>query len=204
MLQLPQRIRWCVCLQDCLLCIRRFYCLYGDSMNVAAWMSTNAKESGVCVSPQIVEHLASATDSRCHTSTDVSSEELKRVSMRASQTASDTGFRDLETLNSTLNTSLHHSLTETRDTIFRDGHSSDVSSHLISLMSRGLLLIYSNRIESSHQFLQVVRCVARIASDQREGTHGPLWCAASRLFWYASTRRVLDRYLIYCSCLPPC
>ena len=45
----------CVCVY-----IRRFYCLYGDSMNVAARMSANAKESGVCVSPQIAAHLASA------------------------------------------------------------------------------------------------------------------------------------------------
>ena len=45
-------------------CIRRFYCLYGDSMNVAARMSANAKESGVCVSPQIAAHLASAASSR--------------------------------------------------------------------------------------------------------------------------------------------
>jgi hypothetical protein len=45
-------------------CIRRFYCLYGDSMNVAARMSANAKESGVCVSPQIAAHLASAAASR--------------------------------------------------------------------------------------------------------------------------------------------
>jgi hypothetical protein len=43
------------------MCIRRFYCLYGDSMNVAARMSANAKESGVCVSPQIAAHLASAS-----------------------------------------------------------------------------------------------------------------------------------------------
>ncbi len=49
----------CVCV-----CIRRFYCLYGDSMNVAARMSANAKESGVCVSPQIAAHLASAASSR--------------------------------------------------------------------------------------------------------------------------------------------
>jgi hypothetical protein len=45
-------------------CIRRFYCLYGDSMNVAARMSANAKESGVCVSPQIAAHLASTSASR--------------------------------------------------------------------------------------------------------------------------------------------
>jgi hypothetical protein len=45
-------------------CIRRFYCLYGDSMNVAARMSANAKESGVCVSPQIAAHLASAAACR--------------------------------------------------------------------------------------------------------------------------------------------
>ena len=45
-------------------CIRRFYCLYGDSMNVAARMSANAKESGLCVSPQIAAHLASAAASR--------------------------------------------------------------------------------------------------------------------------------------------
>jgi hypothetical protein len=45
-------------------CIRRFYCLYGDSMNVAARMSANAKESGVCVSPQIAAHLESTAASR--------------------------------------------------------------------------------------------------------------------------------------------
>ena len=60
----------CVCA-----CIRRFYCLYGDSMNVAARMSANAKESGVCLSPSIAAHLASApaeahTRARTHTQTD--------------------------------------------------------------------------------------------------------------------------------------
>jgi hypothetical protein len=53
----------CVCVCVCVR-IRRFYCLYGDSMNVAARMSANAKESGVCVSPQIAAHLASAASSR--------------------------------------------------------------------------------------------------------------------------------------------
>jgi hypothetical protein len=162
-------------------CIRRFYCLYGDSMNVAARMSANAKESGLCVSPQIAAHLASAAASRpslsaavrlqrqgsfpsvCidfasassspaahraaaagHTATDAPSEELKRASMRAAETACDTGFRGLDTLNrglttlnSTLhtphvienvNTDLHHSLTETRVMALRDGRSSDVAS----------------------------------------------------------------------------
>jgi hypothetical protein len=59
-------VRVCVCV-----CIRRFYCLYGDSMNVAARMSANAKESGVCVSPQIAAHLASAAASRCSASAGV-------------------------------------------------------------------------------------------------------------------------------------
>jgi hypothetical protein len=55
----------CVWVGECVrVCIRRFYCLYGDSMNVAARMSANAKESGVCVSPQIAAHLASAAASR--------------------------------------------------------------------------------------------------------------------------------------------
>ncbi len=53
-------------------CVRRFYCLYGDSMNVAARMSANAKESGLCVSPQIAAHLASAAASRRSVSTTVS------------------------------------------------------------------------------------------------------------------------------------
>ena len=57
----------CVCV-----CIRRFYCLYGDSMNVAARMSANAKESGLCVSPQIAAHLASAAASRRSVSAAVS------------------------------------------------------------------------------------------------------------------------------------
>ncbi len=54
------------------MCIRRLYCLYGDSMNVAARMSANAKESGVCVSPSIAAHLASAPaheDTHTHTHT---------------------------------------------------------------------------------------------------------------------------------------
>ena len=42
---------------------RRFYCLYGDAMNVAARMSANAKEGSVCVSPQIASHLCSAAAS---------------------------------------------------------------------------------------------------------------------------------------------
>ena len=114
--------------------IRRFYCLYGDSMNVAARMSANAKESGVCVSPQIAAHLASASASASalaslphlssfpsvwsdcassaaktaspagHTATDVPSEELKWASMRALETVSDAGF--LETLKTPLGPSL--------------------------------------------------------------------------------------------------
>ncbi len=146
------------------MCIRRFYCLYGDSMNVAARMSANAKESGVCVSPQIAAHLASTSASRsprtlpqprlssfpsaclgseCASpaahrasaaalTTDVPSEELKRASMRAAETAPDAGFRGLDTINSTPNTPhvtpLHPSLKETRDASLRDGHSSDVTS----------------------------------------------------------------------------
>ncbi len=126
---LRARLCVCVCVRVCVcVCIRRFYCLYGDSMNVAARMSANAKESGVCVSPQIAAHLASAAASRCPTATDVPSEELKRASTRALETASDAGFRGLETLDSTLKTPLHPSLTETRVTSLRDGHSSDVAS----------------------------------------------------------------------------
>jgi hypothetical protein len=55
-----------------------------------------------------------------HTATDAPSEELKRASMRAAETAYDAGFRGLETLNSTLTTPhvttspLHPSLIETR------------------------------------------------------------------------------------------
>jgi hypothetical protein len=85
-----------------------------------------------------------------HTATDAPSEELKRASMRAAETAYDAGFRGLETLNSTLNTThvttletlnstlntrhvttspLHPSLTETSlVTSVRDRHSSDVPS----------------------------------------------------------------------------
>jgi hypothetical protein len=208
----------CVCERECececvcvCVCIRRFYCLYGDSMNVAARMSANAKENGVCVSPQIAAHLASTAASRCsvssfsllhlssvpsvrigsecaspaaqrasaagHTATNAPSEELKRASMRAPETASDAGFRGLETLNSTLNTRLHPSLTESRVTSLRDGHSSDVASkeladaaseaHAASacatprlcVVSRGLLLILSHRV-ASH-----LTHVARIAPD---------------------------------------
>ena len=136
-------------------------------MNVAARMSANAKESGLCVSPQIAAHLASAAASRrsvsaavplpclssfpsvcrgseCvspaahrasatgHTAIDVPSEELKKASMSAAETASDAGFRGLDTRNSTRNTlhvtPLHLSLTETRVTSLKDGHSSDVAS----------------------------------------------------------------------------
>ena len=156
----------CVCV-----CIRRFYCLYGDSMNVAARMSANAKESGLCVSPQIAAHLASAAASRrsvsaavslpclssfpsvcrgseCvspaahrasatgHTAIDVPSEELKKASMRAAETACDAGFRGLETLNSTLNTPhatpLHPSLTETRVTSIGDSCSSELVSEKLA------------------------------------------------------------------------
>jgi len=192
-------------------CIRRFYCLYGDSMNVAARMSANAKERGVCVSPRIAAHLASTAASRCsvsssfsllhlssvpsvrigsesaspaaqrasaagHTATNAPSEELKRASMRAPESASDAGCRGVETLNSTLNTPLHTSLTETGVTSLRDGHSSDVASKELAdaaseahtfacatprlcVVSRGVLLILSHRI-ASH-----LTHVARIASD---------------------------------------
>jgi hypothetical protein len=64
---------------DCV-CIRRFYCLYGDSMNVAARMSANAKESGVCVSPSIAAHLASApahTDTHTDTDTDTDTDNCR-------------------------------------------------------------------------------------------------------------------------------
>jgi hypothetical protein len=151
----------CVCV-----CIRRFYCLYGDSMNVAARMSANAKESGVCVSPQIAAHLASAAASR--RSVSVSLPRLAR-------------FRGLETLNSTLNTphvtALHPSLTETRVTSHRDSHSSDVAleepdaasatqAHAsacatprLCVVSRGVHLILSHCI-ASH-----LTHVAGLASD---------------------------------------
>jgi hypothetical protein len=211
----------CVCVCVCAY-IRRFYCLYGDSMNVAARMSANAKERGVCVSPQIAAHLASTAASRCsvsssfsllhlssfpsvcigsecaspaahlasaagHTATNVPSandcsEVLKRASMRAPETASNAGFRGVETLisketlNSTLNTPLHPSLTETRVASLRDSHSSDVVSEELAdaaseahasacttprfcVVSRGVLLILSHRI-ASH-----LTHVARIASD---------------------------------------
>jgi hypothetical protein len=216
----------CVCVCVCV-CIRRFYCLYGDSMNVAARMSANAKDRGVCVSPQIAAHLASTAASRCsvsssfsllhlsslpsvcigsesspaahrasaagHTATDVPSandcsEELKRASMRAPETASEVGFRGVETLNSkdtlnsketlnsTINTPLHPSLTETRVASRRDSHSSNVVSEELAdaasgayasacttprlcVVSRGVLLILSHRI-ASH-----LTHVARIASD---------------------------------------
>ena len=180
-------------------------------MNVAARMSANAKESGVCVSPRIAAYLASTAASRCsvsssfsllhlssvpsvctgsecaspaahrasaagHTATNAPSEELKRLSMRAPETASDAGFRGLETLNSTLNTPLHPSLAESRVTSLRDGHSSDVASKELAdaaseahasacatprlcVVSRGVLLILSHRI-ASH-----LNHVARIASD---------------------------------------
>ena len=198
------------------MCIRRFYCLYGDSMNVAARMSANAKENGVCVSPQMAAHLASAAASRRSISasvsvsasvsspslssfpavvmgklapvspavdrasaaghTDAPSEELKRASMRAPETASDAGFRGVETLNSTLNTPLHTSLADSRVTSLRDGHSSDVPSEELAhaaseahasacvtprlcLVSRGVLLMLSHLI-ATH-----LTHVARIASD---------------------------------------
>jgi hypothetical protein len=204
----------CVCVCACV-CIRRFYCLYGDSMNVAARMSASAKESGVCVSPQIAAHLASAEasgrsvsasasiprlssfpsvciGSECvspavhrasaagHTAIDVPSEELKRASMRAAETACNAGFRGLDTLNSTLNTphvtALNPSLTETRVTSLRDSHSSDVTSEELAgadseahasacatprlcVVSRGVHLMLCHLI-ASH-----LTHVARIASD---------------------------------------
>jgi hypothetical protein len=204
----------CVCVCVCV-CIRRFYCLYGDSMNVAARMSANAKESGLCVSPQIAAHLASAAASRrsvtaavslqrqssfpsmCtgsevvspavhrasaagHTAIDVPSEELMTAGMRAAETACDAGFRSLDTLNSTLNTPhvtpLHPSLTETRVTSLKDGHSSDVASEepanadseahasacatpRLCVVSRGVHLMLCHGI-ASH-----LTHVARIASD---------------------------------------
>jgi hypothetical protein len=64
----------CVCV-----CIRRFYCLYGDSMNVAARMSANARESGVCVSPEIAAHLASTSASKCSFSSSFSLVHLSSV-----------------------------------------------------------------------------------------------------------------------------
>jgi hypothetical protein len=156
--------------------IRRFYCLYGDSMNVAARMSANARESGVCVSPEIAAHLASTASAAGQIAFDVPSEELKRASMRAHETASDAGFRSSETLNSTLNKPLYPSLTEARVSRLRDGHSSDVASKELAdaaseahasacttrrlcVVSRGVLLILSHRI-ASH-----LTHVARIASD---------------------------------------
>jgi len=108
--------------------------------------------------------------------TDAPSKELKRVSMRAPESASDAGCRGVETLNSTLNTPLHTSLTETGVTSLRDGHSSDVASKELAdaaseahasacttrrlcVVSRGVHLILSHRI-ASH-----LTHVARIASD---------------------------------------
>jgi hypothetical protein len=108
----------CVCV-----CIRRFYCLYGDSMNVAARMSANAKESGVCVSPSIAAHLASApahadthTHIQGHIATDVPSEELKRARMRVAEheTASDARAETLQTLS--IQTPLDPSTRDTRVT----------------------------------------------------------------------------------------
>ncbi len=196
-------------------CIRRFYCLYGDSMNVAARMSANAKESGLCVSPQIAAHLASAAASRPslsaavglqrqgsfpsvsieflsaspaahrasaagHTATDAPSEELKRASMRAAETACDAGFRGLDTLNSTLNnprvTGLHPSLTETRVMTLRDGHSSDVASgelanaaseaHASACAAPRLCVVSrSVHLKLCHRIASHLTHVVRIASD---------------------------------------
>ena len=96
--------------------------------------------------------------------------------MRAPETASDAGFRGLETLNSTLNTPLHPSLAEGRVTSRRDGHSSDVASEELAdaaseahasacatprlcVVSRGVHLMLCHGI-ASH-----LTHVARIASD---------------------------------------
>ena len=147
-------------------CIRRFYCLYGDSMNVAARMSANAKESGVCVSPQIAAHLASTPASRPSLSAAVSLPRLPSFpsvclgSERASQAAHRASAAPL-TASDVPSEELAHAASPGHASPYAasEAHASSCTTRRLCVVSRGVHLILS------HRFAYHLTHVARIASD---------------------------------------
>ncbi len=144
----------CVCV-----CIRRFYCLYGDSMNVAARMSANARESGVCVSPEIAAHLASTAASKCSFSSSFSLVHLSSVPSvcTGSECASPAAHR-ASAAGHTATDAPSEELKELANAA-SEAHASACTTRRLCVLSRGVLLILSHRI-ASH-----LTHVARIASD---------------------------------------
>ncbi len=153
----------CICVCVCM-CIRRFYCLYGDSMNVAARMSANAKESGVCVSPQIAAHLASAAGSRCSVSASVS---LPRLSSLPSVClGSECASPAAHCASAAAHTATDGPFEELADAA-SEAHASACTTPRLSVVSRGVHLILSHLVASD---LALTRTLTHVATSLRRAS----------------------------------